>query len=69
MNPIQINKTLDKAFDYTAEIMKEMFDTYGEHDQPYFLHIMLLQSAYGLRCYGFELSDIQELISEEMESK
>ena len=69
MNSSQINKTLDKAFDYTGEIMREMMAIYGEHQQPYFLHIMLLQCAHGLRRYGFNLSDIQQLITDELETK
>lgn len=65
----QINKTLDKAFGYTSDIMREMWDVYGEKDQPYFLHIMLLQCAHGLHRFGFEPSDIQQLINDEMGSK
>jgi len=67
MNPKEINKTLDKAHQFTHAILQEMHETYPEQEIPYFLHVWLLQAAYGLKHYGFELSDIQQLLNREME--
>jgi hypothetical protein len=67
MTPKEINKTLDKAHQFTNAILQEMHETYPEQDIPYFLHVWLLQAAYGLKQYGFELSDIQQLLTREME--
>ncbi|MBU3614468.1 hypothetical protein ICN46_06115 [Polynucleobacter sp. Latsch14-2] len=67
MTPKEINKTLDKAHQFTNAILQEMHETYLEQEIPYFLHVWLLQAAYGLKQYGFELSDIQQLLTREME--
>lgn len=67
MTPKEINKTLDKAHQFTNAILQEMHETYPEQEIPYFLHVWLLQAAYGLKHYGFELSDIQQLLTREME--
>ena len=65
----KINKTLDKAFDYSGQIMLEMAEIYADQEQPYMLHIMMLQCAYGLRKYGFGLEDILNLINQELGGK
>ncbi|MBU3580790.1 hypothetical protein ICN19_02025 [Polynucleobacter sp. AP-Capit-er-40B-B4] len=65
MNAQEINKTLDKAHDYTNSILQEMDGLYLPEQIPYFLHVWLLQAAYGLRHHGFQLADIQNLILEE----
>lgn len=60
----RIEKILDKAHDYSNSIIKEMYEVYGDHDQPYFLHILLNQCALGLRYYGCDEQDIFGFISD-----
>ncbi len=65
----KINKTLDKAFDYSGQIMLEIEEIYADQEQPYLLHIMMLQCAYGLRKYGLGLEGIVNLINQELGEK
>jgi hypothetical protein len=66
MNAKQINKVLDKAHRFTNDLLQEMIDTYPEDHAPYFLHVLLLQAAYGLKYYGFSIADIDDLIRTEL---
>ncbi|BDT74872.1 hypothetical protein [Polynucleobacter sp. KF022] len=67
MNSKEINKTLNKAHDFTNAILKEMSETYPPEQIPYFLHIWLLQAAHGLVHHGFKPEDVNDLISAELE--
>jgi hypothetical protein len=69
MNTKQINKVLDKAHSFTNALLQEMHDTYPEDHIPYFLHVLLLQAAYGLKYYGFSIADIDDLIRTELGEK
>lgn len=66
MNAKQINKVLDKAHSFTNALLQEMQETYPEDHAPYFLHVLLLQAAYGLKYYGFSIVDIDDLIRSEL---
>lgn len=63
----RINKLLDKAHDYSNSIIKEMYETYGHDDQPYFLHVLLNQCALGLRYYGCDEEQIKGFITDTFE--
>lgn len=66
MNAKQINKVLDKAHSFTNALLQEMQETYPEDHAPYFLHVLLLQAACGLKYYGFTIADIDDLIRTEL---
>ena len=68
MNEKQINKVLDKAHSFTNDLLQEMHETYPEDHAPYFLHVLLLQAAYGLKYYGLGMADIVDLIRTELEN-